>query len=159
MYKDKEMASFLVNLKNGSTGIYDVSRDAGQLQQTLRSGNKTVNYFTKKSPNNGVDVFSKKAGDYVIFPQTQSLSFVIDNGKITFASNYKRIPVQPKQYRDPISGQIKTKVSSTQELHQDKFVSSGVLPTDTLFGANGQYLPIFHRPMKIGESSVNVWKL
>lgn len=160
VYKDKEGAQFLVNLKNGSQGVYTVSKDTGCLRQSLSAGGKTVDYTSKQLENMGlVDVFSKKAGDYVTLPQTQNLSYVKDNGKITFASKFTRTPVSSKCYRDPLTGNVKTKVNTTQELHEDKFLSGFVLPTDIRIGADGNRYPIFERPMSSAKPSVNVWNI
>lgn len=160
VYQDKAGASFLVNLNNGSKGIYNVSKETGQLKQTLSSGNKTVEYLTKKSNYDMVDVFSKKTGEYVTIPKTQSLAFVKENGQITSASNLKRTPVAVRSYKDQQTGQIRTQVRGTQEFHNDKFVNHFVLPDDVLIGANGQRFPIFERPMKGNvQPSLDVWKM
>lgn len=159
IYKDKESASHLVNLANGKTAVYETTKSAGQLQQTLTSGDKKVTYFTRKVPELGTEVYSLKNAQYVTVPQTQSLSYVKDKGKIIEASNYKKLGLNSKNYKDPATGQIKTKVSSGQEFHQDKFVGSSVLPQDILLNADGVSSPIFQRPMKMAKPSFDVWKM
>lgn len=103
----------------------------------------------------------KKAGDYVTIPQTQSLSYVKEQGKITGAANYKRTPINEKTYIDPATGQVRHKAFVLQELHADKYTGKFILPEDKLVAADGsKFLPIYQRPMTGGEPQVTkVWNM
>ena len=160
-FKDKEGAHFVVNLNNGEKGVYTVTRGQNTTRQTLSSNGKVVEYTTKKFPEQGWEVYSKKSGDYVTIPQTQSLSYVKEQGKITGAANYKRTPINEKTYIDPATGQVRHKAFVLQELHADKYTGRSILPEDKLVAADGsKLLPIYQRPMTGGEPQVTkVWNM
>lgn len=59
-FKDKEGAHFVVNLNNGDKGVYTVARGKNTNRQSLSSNGKVVEYTTKKFPELGWEVYSKK---------------------------------------------------------------------------------------------------
>lgn len=134
-------------------------RGGNTTRQIVSSNGKVVEYTKKKFPEQGLELYSRKAGDYVTILQTQSLSYVKEQGKIRGIANYKRTPINEKTYIDPATGQVSHKAFVLQELHADKYTGGFILPEDKLVAADGsrfcqffkgQCAAVNHRSQRLG---------
>lgn len=143
---------FLLRLKDGTTATYSVEKSADELVQTVGNGLKRVSFNTKKDAFHGWDIGHK--GKLVNIPHTKTTGLVRDlkNGRIDYAVNYKRTPIDVRMKKDKITGNWKQQVKSVQELHTDLYVGSSKIPQDILLGSDGKRYPIYQRPMKMTSS-------
>lgn len=142
---------FLLKLKDGTTATYSVEKSAEGLVQTVENGLKRVSFNTKKDAFHGWDIVYK--GKSVNIPQTKTIGLVRDlkNGKIDYAVNYKRTPVNEHFIKDKKTGNWRCQVKSVQELHTDLYSGSSKIPQDILIGSDGKRFPIYQRPMRMAS--------
>lgn len=149
-YADDAGRAGLVVFEDGTRGVYNTLREAGKsLSQTISAGGKRIEYSTQK----GKEFFAQEVWNgikEVLIPQTRSKGYIREGAKHTYACDYTRIPLLPKTTKQ--NGKFKTTVPVVQELHTTKLAGGkAVLPEDRLVAANGEFQPIYQRPMKMSD--------
>ena len=149
-YADKAGRTGLVVFEDGTRGVYNTLREAGQsLTQSISAGGKRIEYSTKY----GKDFYAESIWDgvkEVLIPQTRSKGYIREGAKHTYACDYTRIPLLAKTTKH--NGKFRTTVPVVQELHTTKLVNGkALLPEDRLVASNGEFQLIYQRPMKMAD--------